>query len=283
MRRTRPADVRARSTSYTACVETSPERSRTTPRIDSVSACGWSWTAVSTATRGRVTRRPAPRSRASASLVPGTNPVWSTFWNESREQAGGPSLGRPLGGRSGGLRNTDPTRSEATWAGGGHEWDGWQRALPLSRRSLLKGAVALGLLTACTPTRTRTEPSASGSASALSGSSPTPAPATRATTLGVAIIGAGGMAAGLPPGWPGTRRWRDRPGPSRALLLVEAPASDRAQRSRQLARVPRPGPVVRTTLGTAPQPPAVPLRLALVLRRTAGGRGRQSGVERRSG
>ena len=35
--------------------------------IDSVSACGWLCTAVSTATRGRVTRRAAPRSRRSSS------------------------------------------------------------------------------------------------------------------------------------------------------------------------------------------------------------------------
>ena len=40
--------------------------------IESVSACGWSCTAASTASRGRVTRRPAPRSMRSKSEAVGT-------------------------------------------------------------------------------------------------------------------------------------------------------------------------------------------------------------------
>src|ERR1700716_2536808 len=52
--------------------DTSPRFSRTTPLIESVSACGWSCTADSTATRGRVTRRATPRNMRSKSDVVGT-------------------------------------------------------------------------------------------------------------------------------------------------------------------------------------------------------------------
>src|SRR5659263_409846 len=45
--------------------------------IWSVSACGCLCTAVSTATRGRVTRRAAPRSKRSTSNLVGTVRVWS--------------------------------------------------------------------------------------------------------------------------------------------------------------------------------------------------------------
>ena len=62
--------------------------SRTAPMIESVSACGCSCTAVSTATRGRVTRRAAPRSRGSASNGGCTARVWTVFWNESRKTLG---------------------------------------------------------------------------------------------------------------------------------------------------------------------------------------------------
>ena len=72
MRRTRPASVSARSTSYTAWWDTSPRSPRTTEMIESVSACGCSCTADSTATRGRVTRSAAPRSMRSSSAFVGT-------------------------------------------------------------------------------------------------------------------------------------------------------------------------------------------------------------------
>src|SRR5918911_1401537 len=72
MRRTRPTAVSTRRTSYTAWWETSPRSARTTPMIESVSACGWSCTADSTATRGRVTRRATPRNMTSKSDVVGT-------------------------------------------------------------------------------------------------------------------------------------------------------------------------------------------------------------------
>ena len=59
---------------------------RTAPMIESVSACGCSYTAVSTATRGRVTRRAAPRSICSKSKVVGTPQNLPLFWNQSRIQ-----------------------------------------------------------------------------------------------------------------------------------------------------------------------------------------------------
>src|SRR5215218_2722213 len=71
MRRTSPALVSARRTSYTAWWDTSPEWRRTTSISESVSACGWSCTAASTATRGRVTRRATWRSMPSSSAVVG--------------------------------------------------------------------------------------------------------------------------------------------------------------------------------------------------------------------
>src|ERR1035437_10502838 len=55
--------------------------------IESVSACGCSYTAVSTATRGRVTRSAAPRNNCSKSKVVDTSEVWPIFWNQSRTQA----------------------------------------------------------------------------------------------------------------------------------------------------------------------------------------------------
>src|SRR5664279_2617933 len=45
--------------------------------ILSVSACGCLYTAVSTATRGRVTRRAASRNKCSTSNLVGTVRVWS--------------------------------------------------------------------------------------------------------------------------------------------------------------------------------------------------------------
>jgi hypothetical protein len=62
MRRTRPAAVSRCSESYTVWWDTSGKSPRTAPMIESVSACGCACTALSTATRGRVTRRAAPRS-----------------------------------------------------------------------------------------------------------------------------------------------------------------------------------------------------------------------------
>ena len=54
------------------------------PMIEYVSACGWSYTAASTATRGRVTRREAPRSMPSSSATGGMPAVWHRFWKRSR-------------------------------------------------------------------------------------------------------------------------------------------------------------------------------------------------------
>ena len=67
MRRTSPATVSARRTSYTAWWDTAGSSLRTAARIEWVSACGCAWTAASTASRGRVTRRLAPRSMRSKS------------------------------------------------------------------------------------------------------------------------------------------------------------------------------------------------------------------------
>ena len=54
----------------------------------SVSACGWAWTAASTATRGLVTRRSASRSSCSRSAaVSGIPRLWHPIWNESRKAA----------------------------------------------------------------------------------------------------------------------------------------------------------------------------------------------------
>ena len=72
MRRTSPAAVSARSTSYTAWWDTSGRFLRTAPMIESVSACGCAYTASSTANRGRVTRSAASRSMCSKSEVVGT-------------------------------------------------------------------------------------------------------------------------------------------------------------------------------------------------------------------
>src|SRR5215469_3411849 len=72
MRRTSPAAFSARSTSYTAWWDTSPRSSRTTPMIESVSEWGLRCTAVSTASRGRVTRSAAPRNIRSKSAAVGT-------------------------------------------------------------------------------------------------------------------------------------------------------------------------------------------------------------------
>src|SRR4051812_13375448 len=62
MRRRSPASVSTRSTSYTAWWETAGSTCRAVRSTASVSACGWSCTAPSTATRGRVTRSEASRS-----------------------------------------------------------------------------------------------------------------------------------------------------------------------------------------------------------------------------
>src|SRR5215207_5093757 len=52
--------------------------------IECVSACGWAWTAPSTATRGRVTCSEAPRSKLSSSETDGTPPVCHEIWKRSR-------------------------------------------------------------------------------------------------------------------------------------------------------------------------------------------------------
>src|SRR5690349_24938471 len=52
----------------------------------SVSACGWSCTAVRTATRGRVTRSSAPRSTCSSSTVVGMARACRIVLNESRKR-----------------------------------------------------------------------------------------------------------------------------------------------------------------------------------------------------
>ncbi|SFP92273.1 hypothetical protein SAMN04489713_119114 [Actinomadura madurae] len=67
MRRSRPAAVSVCSESYTAWCDTVGSSVRTARMIESVSACGRACTAPSTATRGRVTRRAAPRSIAGKS------------------------------------------------------------------------------------------------------------------------------------------------------------------------------------------------------------------------
>ena len=115
MRRTRPAAVSTRSTSYTAWWDTSPRSARTAPMIESVSACGWSRTAVSTASRGRVTRSAAPRSRRSNSEAVGTARVSSCLWNQSRlgRQPSRPiqvSTGCPRGVRTVEMEVLPPTR-----------------------------------------------------------------------------------------------------------------------------------------------------------------------------
>ena len=50
----------------------------------SVSACGWACTASSTASRGRVTRRDAPRRRSWSSRSSVMVRVWNLFWSQSR-------------------------------------------------------------------------------------------------------------------------------------------------------------------------------------------------------
>src|ERR1019366_2362058 len=52
---------------------------RTTSMIEFVSACGWSYTAPSTAIRGRVTRRSTPRNMRSDSQAVGTRHSISHF------------------------------------------------------------------------------------------------------------------------------------------------------------------------------------------------------------
>ena len=69
-------------------------RSRTAPMIESVSACGWAWTAASTATRGRVTRSAAPRSRRSYSGGVGTLPYSSPFSGMVQEPVWAPVAAR---------------------------------------------------------------------------------------------------------------------------------------------------------------------------------------------
>src|SRR5918998_6888135 len=51
--------------------------------IESVSACGWSCTADSTAIRGRVTCRATPRNMRSKSEDVGTLRSLRMFWNQS--------------------------------------------------------------------------------------------------------------------------------------------------------------------------------------------------------
>src|ERR671917_1402629 len=55
--------------------------------IESVSACGWSCTADSTATRGRVTRRATPRNMRSKSEVVGTLQSVPQFLESIKNQA----------------------------------------------------------------------------------------------------------------------------------------------------------------------------------------------------
>src|SRR4051812_38020004 len=52
--------------------------------IECVSACGWSCTTASTATRGRVMRKDAPRNMRSRSEIGGTPAVCHIFWKRSR-------------------------------------------------------------------------------------------------------------------------------------------------------------------------------------------------------
>src|SRR6476469_3087947 len=100
MRRTRPASVSARRTSYTAWCDTWPSRPRTTLIRVSVAAGACKKKAVSTASRGRVTRSAASRSERSRSAGVGTRRACPVFWNRSR-------LGglRRLGRRGGLLRD----------------------------------------------------------------------------------------------------------------------------------------------------------------------------------
>src|SRR5438270_13197463 len=70
-----------------AWCDTPPRSPRTTPMIESVSACGWSYTAVNTATRGRVTRRAAPRNMRSKSEVVGTRRSVPQFLESIKNQA----------------------------------------------------------------------------------------------------------------------------------------------------------------------------------------------------
>jgi hypothetical protein len=68
-------------------IYTSPRSSRTAPMIESVSACGWSCTADSTATRGRVTRRATPRNMCSKSEVVGARQRVAQFLESIKNQA----------------------------------------------------------------------------------------------------------------------------------------------------------------------------------------------------
>jgi len=67
MRRTKPAAVHARSTSYTAWVDTEPNISRADTAIVSTVECGRVRNVVNTATRGSVTRKPTERSNTRGS------------------------------------------------------------------------------------------------------------------------------------------------------------------------------------------------------------------------
>ncbi|MGF1661256.1 MAG: KTSC domain-containing protein [Kineosporiaceae bacterium] len=69
--------------------------------IVSVSECGCRWTAPSTASRGRVTRSPAPRSRASASNPPAsgassTSRVFLANLESVKKKAAGRPLPAPI-------------------------------------------------------------------------------------------------------------------------------------------------------------------------------------------
>src|SRR3954471_14388056 len=70
--------------------------------IESVVACGCWCTAASTATRGRVTRRPTPRNMRSKSAVVGTIAVFAIFLTQSRGGAGCGSAVGEGGGEGGG-------------------------------------------------------------------------------------------------------------------------------------------------------------------------------------
>src|SRR5688500_19299911 len=86
--------------------------------IESVSACGWSCTADSTAVRGRVTRRPASRNMRSRSEAVGTTAVLPVLWNRSisldrpsfglEECATGGHFGGGAAGRKRRRRRTGP-------------------------------------------------------------------------------------------------------------------------------------------------------------------------------
>ena len=93
-RRTPPGGTRRRSPA------------RTTPMIESVSACGWACTADSTAIRGRVTRRPAPRSMRSSSDAVGTTSSLAQTLDSIKQEMTGSTSARRLScvtqsGRSG--------------------------------------------------------------------------------------------------------------------------------------------------------------------------------------